>query len=134
MAHPTVTQPTASEKAVDQYFEAWNARDLNVRAAALQGACTADVKYTDPKADVKGQQALNGMMEAVQTQVSSQHATFSFLRTSAVDEHHGCLRFDWALQDHNGAVFLAGVDFGQIDDAGRLRVIVGFVGERPAAL
>jgi len=134
MAHPIVTKATASEKAVDQYFEAWNARDFNVRAAALQGACAADVEYTDSKADVKGQQALSDMMEAVQTQVAKQHATFSFRRTSTVDEHHGRLRFNWALQGHDGAVLLAGVDFGQIDDAGRLRVIVGFFGETPVVL
>lgn len=133
MAHPTITQSTAAEKAVDQYFVAWNARDLNVRTAALQAACATDIVYTDPKADVKGYEALSEMMEAVQTQVSEQHASFSFVRTSAVEEHYGRVRFNWALKGHDGALLLAGVDFGQIDEAGRLRAIVGFFGETPAA-
>lgn len=132
MTHATVTRTTAAEKAVDQYFEAWNARDLNGRAAAIQGACAADIVYTDPKADVEGHKGLSDIIEAVQTQLSKQHANFSFLRTSAVDEHHGRLRFNWALKGSDDAVLLAGVDFGQIGDDGRLQLIVGFFGETAA--
>lgn len=133
MTLATETQATAAEKAVDNYFQAWNARDLNVRAAALERAFATDVVYTDPKADVTGHQALSDMMDAVQTQVAKQHATFAFLRTSAVDEHHGRLRFNWALKGHDAAIVLAGVDFVQLSDDGRLESIVGFFGETPAS-
>ena len=131
MAPATETQATAAEKAVDRYFQAWNARDRNVRTAAVEGACATDVVYTDPKADVRGHQAFSDMIEAVQTQIAQQHATFTFLRTSAVDEHHGRLRFNWALTGHDAAVVLAGVDFGQLGDDGRLQSVVGFFGETP---
>ncbi len=134
MAQAALTQATAAEKAVDRYFEAWNARDLDARVAALRAGCSVDVVYTDPNGDAEGHQALSDMMEAVQVQVSKQQPEFSFLRTSTVDEHHGRLRFNWALKGHDGAMLLAGVDFGHVDDDGRLRTIVGFFGEAPAAL
>jgi hypothetical protein len=133
MTPATETQATAAEKAVDRYFQAWNAGDRDVRTAAVEGACAMDVVYTDPKADVKGHQAFSDMIEAVQAQIAQQHATFTFLRTSAVDEHHGRLRFNWALTGHDAAVVLAGVDFGQLSDDGRLQSIVGFFGETPAS-
>jgi ketosteroid isomerase-like protein len=134
MALATETQATAAEKAVDQYFQAWNARDRNVRVAAVEAACAMDIVYTDPKADVKGHQAFSDMIEAVQTQVATQHPTFAFLRTSAVDEHHGRLRFNWALTGHDAATVLAGVDFAQLSDDGRLQLVVGFFGETPASV
>jgi hypothetical protein len=133
MAPATETKATAAEKFVDQYFQAWNARNRNVRTAAVEGACAADVVYTDPKADVEGHQAFSDMIDAVQTQLAEQHATFTFLRTSAVDEHHGRLRFNWALKGHDAATVLAGVDCAQLSDDGRLQSVVGSFGETPAS-
>jgi hypothetical protein len=52
---------------------------------------------------------------------------------SAVDEHHGRLRFNWALKGHDAAMVLAGVDFAQLGDDGRLQSVVGFFGETPAS-
>jgi hypothetical protein len=72
------------------------------------------------------------MIGAVHEQILKQHSRFSFVRTSRIDEHHGRIRFTWALTDHGGNVALSGVDFGEIDGDGRLRTIVGFFGETPA--
>ena len=133
MAPATETKATAAEKAVDQYFQAWNARDRTLRNAAVEGACATDLVYTDPKADVKGHQAFSEMIDAVHRQLAEQHATFTFLRTSAVDEHHGRLRFNWALKGHDAATVLAGVDFAQLSDDGRLQSVVGFFGDTPVS-
>lgn len=133
MASATESAAPAAEKAVHHYFQAWNARDRNVRAAAVEAACATDVVYTGPKADVKGHQAFSDMIVAVQAQIATQHPTFAFIRTSAVDEHHARLRFNWALKGHDAGIALAGVDFAQLSDDGRLQSVVGFFGETPAS-
>jgi hypothetical protein len=53
------------------------------------------------------------------------------LRTSAVDEHHGQLRFAWAIQTPGGVEVVKGIDFGELAEDGRLRRITGFYGPPP---
>ncbi len=132
MAQTTTSDTSTATKAVEQYFEAWNTRDAEMRLKAIQAAFAADAVYSDPNADVKGHQALGDMMGAAHVQILKQHSSFSFVRTSRIEEHHGRIRFNWALKDADGKTALSGVDFGEIDGTGRLRLIAGFFGESPA--
>ena len=63
--------------------------------------------------------------------VDAVHAQFPghrFRRTSDVDAHHDQVRFTWELAAPDGAVTVAGLDVGEVDDAGKLTRITGFFG------
>lgn len=48
--------------------------------------------------------------------------------TSDVDVHHEMLRFSWKIVLQDGKTMLEGIDFGELDESGRIRRIVGFFG------
>jgi hypothetical protein len=48
--------------------------------------------------------------------------------TSRVDEHHGRLRFTWAMVNPEGSRVSEGIDFGEVGSGGRLIRITGFFG------
>lgn len=125
----------AAEKAssvdavVDGYTGAWNETDADARLAMLEKAWADDGRYTDPSADVTGREALVAHISGFQSNPSMKG--FSLARTSKVDAHHNVLRFGWALKNAEGAVVMEGVDFGVLDEDGRLASITGFFGPMP---
>jgi hypothetical protein len=81
--------------------------------------------YSDPTAEVHGRQALSDHIAGFRAQM--QGAVLSL--TSAVDVHHRQhLRFTWKIANPSGETLAAGMDYGELDDEGRLVRIVGFFG------
>ncbi len=114
---------------VDAYVGSWNEADDAARRSLLETAWSDDGVYTDPSAEVKGRDAL---FDHTGNFVSNPDMKgFSLERVSGVDVHHKLLRFDWALKSPDGNVVMAGVDFGVLDDDGRLASITGFFGPIP---
>jgi hypothetical protein len=119
---------TAREIA-EAYGAAWNEPDETTRRALLEKAWADDGVYIDPQSHVEGREAL------VQ-HIAAFHQSFagaSIVPTSGVDEHHGMVRFAWAMRVFDGSTIMEGVDFGELAPDGRLRRIVGFFGPPPAA-
>jgi hypothetical protein len=114
---------------VRTYASAWTETDESARRRALQAAWADDGAYCDPTALVEGREALVKHIGGFQAQMPAHQ----LVTTSDVDEHHGFLRFTWAIHDSDGSVVLEGVDFGELADDGRLRRIVGFFVTPPAA-
>jgi len=114
---------------VDAYVGAWNEADDVARQALLDRAWSDDGVYTDPTAEVKGRDAL--AKHTGEFVNNPQYKGFSMERVSGVDVHHKVLRFNWALKDPSGSVVMAGVDYGVLDDDGRLASITGFFGPMP---
>lgn len=112
---------------VDRYFHAWNQPDPQDRSHAVALAWAEDASYTDPNGTFNGQAAIADMIGAVQT--AYRGVTFS--RTSVIDTNPGdqLIRFSWAMRTPDGTPLLGGVDFGELADDGRIRRIVGFLGE-----
>jgi hypothetical protein len=110
---------------VDAYLAMWNEPAADARADLIATAWTDDGYYVDPLQEAAGHAALSAMVPPVHEQFPG-HA---FRRTSAVDEHHGHVRFGWELAAADGTVAVAGIDIGLLADDGRLRYIAGFFGD-----
>jgi len=110
------------------YAAAWNEPDAAARRRALERAWAEGGVYSDPTAHVEGRAALVAHIGGFHAQMPGAR----ILVTSGVDEHHGAIRFTWALRTGDGTVVTEGIDFGELGDDGRLRRITGFFGP-PAA-
>jgi hypothetical protein len=106
---------------VDTYLAMWTETDTARRAAHIGRAWARDGRYVDPMLEAEGHAALDEMVRGVQARFPGHR----FTRVSAVDAHHGELRFGWQLAAPDGAVVVAGVDVGEVAPDGRLRRITG---------
>ncbi|MEV5439286.1 nuclear transport factor 2 family protein [Streptomyces sp. NPDC052682] len=117
------------EDAVARYFEAWNAEGPDARAKAVAAAWTEDGGYTDPLADVRGHDGIAAVIAAAREQFPG----FVFRRTGDVDGHHDTARFSWELvSEADGSAPVAGSDVVTLDEAGRIRSVLGFLDRVPA--
>lgn len=77
--------------------------------------------------EAAGYGALSEMVTAFQ----GQYPGHTFRRGSAVDLHHDRVRFLWELLGPDGGMAAGGIDFGVVEEDGRLSSITGFLGEPP---
>lgn len=120
--------PSPSE-VIAAYGAAWNEPDEARRRKLLDASWADGGVYTDPTAHVEGRDALAAHIAAFQRQMPGARIR----STSGVDEHHGRLRFMWAMDGADGKVAVEGIDFGELGPDGRLTRIVGFFGPPPSA-
>ncbi|MEU3791359.1 nuclear transport factor 2 family protein [Streptomyces fructofermentans] len=117
------------ETAVARYFEAWNATTPQALAEAVADGWTADARYTDPLADVRGHDAVTALIAAAHERFPG----FTFRPAGAVDGHHDIARFAWELvAPADGSAPVAGFDVITLDDDGRIRSVHGFLDRVPA--
>ncbi|MFE0255884.1 nuclear transport factor 2 family protein [Streptomyces sp. NPDC059010] len=115
--------------AVDRYFEAWNAREPAALARAVATAWTPLGSYTDPLADVRGQEGIVAVVAAAQAQFPG----FAFRLTGSVEGHHDTARFSWELvNEADGSAPVAGSDVITLDAEGRIVSVLGFLDRVPA--
>jgi SnoaL-like domain len=114
---------------VDTYLAAWNESDPARRAGLVEQVWAPDGQLIDPPLAAEGHAGISDLHAALQGQFPGHR----FRRSSAVDAHHDRLRFGWELVGPDGAVALAGLDVGELAGDGRLRRVVGFFGDLPAA-
>lgn len=119
---------TVVDTVVDTYARAWQEPDGTARRALLERCWAADGVYCDPLATVTGRDSLADHIGGFQAEQPGARLEM----VSGVDEHDGYLRFGWRLLAADGSVALEGTDFGELDDAGALRRIIGFFGPLPA--
>ncbi|MEV0095336.1 nuclear transport factor 2 family protein [Streptomyces sp. NPDC050738] len=120
---------SVSETAVARYFEAWNAKGAENIAKAVAAAWTEDGSYTDPLAEVVGQEGVAAVIAGAQGQFPG----YEFRQTGAVDAHHGIARFAWELVSlADGSAPVAGSDVIALADDGRIRTVHGFLDRVPA--
>jgi hypothetical protein len=112
---------------VTAYGEAWNEPDEGSRRQLLEQAWADDGVYCDPTAEVDGREALVAHIAGFHQQFPGVRIEF----TSGVEEHHGWLRFAWAMVGDGGATVMDGFDVGRLAPDGRLSQIVGFFGPFP---
>jgi hypothetical protein len=114
---------------VQGYLAAWNEPDPAARHAAIAKVCTDDVRYTDPLAAVTGQEALSGLIGAVQAQFPG----LAFTLGGAVDAHHEQARFVWHLGRAGEEPLVVGFDVVELGEDGRIRTVLGFLDKVPSA-
>lgn len=121
-------QSLTAQEAVDLYGAAWAEPDEERRRGLLERAWAEDGVYTDPTAEVTGREALVAHIGGFLEQAQGGRIVI----TSQVDHHHGNrLRFSWAMQSAAGQTLAEGMDYGELDEDGRLKLIVGFFGPFP---
>lgn len=126
----TTTAPTTDlATTIDTNLAAYGNPDAVVRRTQLEAVWTATGTLIDPPIDGVGIDGIDALMVAVQ----SQFPGHTFRRTSEIDAHHGVARYSWAMVAADGSVSLEGLDVAEVDDAGRLTRILGFMGPLPAA-
>jgi hypothetical protein len=115
---------------VQRYLAAWNETDPQRRRAAVEEAFTADIRYVDPLAAVQGHAALDGLIGAVQAQFPG----LVFAPGAPVDAHHEQARFTWHLGPAGQEPVVIGFDVAELGPDGRIRTVLGFIDQAPAAL
>ena len=61
------------------------------------------------------------------TQFRDRFPDFRLKLASPGQSHHGYFRFAWELLKPDDSVFVQGMYFGEINDAGKISKIIGFV-------
>jgi GNAT superfamily N-acetyltransferase len=117
--------PAALRTLVDRYCEAWSDPDAARRSALLRAVWAPDGTYTDPTADRLDADGLLAHIARVQATRPGARVR----RSTAIDTHHGALRFGFVVIGADGAVLRRGTDFARLDATGsRLREVIGFFG------
>jgi len=124
-----MTATKTFEALARSYIDAWNEPDREALRTAVDELFAADVRYVDPMVDVEGREALVATIAAVQ----EQFAGFTFRLAGPVDGHHDQARFTWELGPDGVEAPIVGFDVAVTDEAGRIRVVHGFLDRVPAA-
>jgi hypothetical protein len=119
-----MSEPSAVERVIDAYCAAWNEPDRARRREMLSAVWRAEATYTDPTAHVAGVDQLVAHIE----KVLARRPGARVVRTSAVDAHHGFVRFAWRVVQTDGTLLPEGIDFAEVDNDGAIRGVVGFFG------
>ena len=116
------------EVAVDKYIRAWSERDPLPRASLLEACFAAEGRIVQRSGETRGRAGLADMIESFV-------ADPQWLRvriTSAVDAVGTTFRFRASIDRHDGTS-LDLFDAGEIDETGRIALILTFVDPLPEA-
>ena len=113
----------ASAKAVvSRYCSAWSEADPAKREVAIAAIWDERAEYMDSQpVRITGREALAAEIVKFQQQFPGAH-----FRCNAVRAHHGFVGYTWLMVMADGTERFSGMDFGEIDTAGRLVRIVSF--------
>src|SRR5688572_8976442 len=119
---------SAVEAAVDTYIRAWSERDPEARARMLEACFAVDGRIVERHQTTLGRAALAALVERFLD--DPQWARVRV--TSAIDAVGTTFRFRAAIDRHDGTT-LELFDAGEVDAAGRIRLILTFVDPLGAA-
>jgi hypothetical protein len=117
------------QEIIKGYLEAWNETDASVRRSLVASLWAADGSYTDPLADVRGPDAIAGLIGAAQQQFPG----LVFTLGGTVDANHNQARFTWHLGPAGGEPVVIGFDVMVLSESGRIQSVHGFLDKVPAA-
>ena len=112
---------------IDTYLAAWCETDASKRASLIEKCWADDGVYVDPMSDVVGREGLEATIAGFHAQMPGA----SIVLNGPIDEHHGRIRFPWALKAADGSTPIKGIDVGQMASDGRLASILGFWDNAP---
>jgi hypothetical protein len=110
---------------IDRYCAVWSEPGASVRRELLARVWAQDATYTDPTVHAATSSDLLAHIE----KVLARRPGAKVVRTSAVDAHHGIVRFSWRIVQADGVALPDGLDVAELtSDARRIKRIVGFFG------
>jgi hypothetical protein len=122
---PTSTTGTTSiTETIDAHLDAYALADADRRNALVAANWNVAGELLDPPLEGRGRAEISALADVVLTH----YAGHRFVRTTAVDSHHGFARYGWDLVGPDGTIAVNGVDIAQFDQSGKLLRIVGFFG------
>jgi len=120
----TTTDNTTIVDTIDMHLQAYAMADPDRRGELVAAAWNADGELLDPPLEGRGRAEISALADVVLTH----YVRHRFVRTTAVDAHHGFARYGWELTGPDGTVAVSGIDVVQFDDEGKRLRIVGFFG------
>jgi hypothetical protein len=117
------------QEIIDRYIAAWNETDAGARRGLVGSLWGPDGSYTDPLADVRGPDAIAGLIGAAQQQFPG----FVFTLGGPVDANHRQARFTWHLGPAGAEPVVIGFDVVVVDGDDRIASVHGFLDRVPAA-
>jgi hypothetical protein len=115
------------QEIIERYLAAWNETDAVKRRELVDAVWAPDGSYTDPLADVRGREAIDGLIGAVQQQFPG----FVFTLGGTVDAHHDQARFSWHLGPAGAAEpVVIGFDVAVLEQD-RIGRVYGFLDKVP---
>lgn len=113
------------------FFSAWSEPDTAARRALIEASAAADLRYSDPRSGstLHGVDAINAYVGNFSASAPGWSAT-----VEAADTCNGFVRVVVAFggPGPDGAAMVQhGTYFAELDDAGKLRTLAGFVGTAP---
>ena len=124
-AAPTRPSPAA---VADAYLAAWNEADPTRRAALLTEGWAEDARYVDPLMAGDGRERIGELIGAVHARFPG----FRFERLGAAEGYADHVRFAWSLGPAGEEPPIKGSDVVELD-GGRIRRVIGFLDQVPAA-
>ncbi|MBO1754903.1 nuclear transport factor 2 family protein [Allobranchiibius sp. CTAmp26] len=110
------------------YLACWNETDPGARRALIEQHWTEQASYFDPIAQVRGRDAVDATIGAVQERFPE----FVFTPAGPVDAHHQQARFTWGFGPADAEPVIVGFDVVMTDDDGRIASVLGFLDKVPA--
>jgi len=110
------------------YIDAWNEAEPGRRMALLKETWTPDATYVDPVMKGAGLDEISGLIGGVHQRFPG----FAFRLIGEPNGHGDQVRFSWALGPDGQEPPIKGSDVAVLQ-AGRLRSVIGFLDQVPAA-
>jgi hypothetical protein len=119
------------EHTVQRYIDSWNETDARRRRALIEEVYTPDAGYTDPLVAVRGWDAIDQTVQAVQQQFPGLRFTLGDM----IDAHHDQVRFGWNLGARDALEpLVVGFDVAVAQDGnGKFERVYGFLDRVPSA-
>lgn len=112
---------------IERYLASWNETDPTMRRTLIDDLWAEDASYVDPMVEVRGRDAIDATIAAVQGQFPG----FVFTPAGPVDAHHNQARFTWGLGPEGAEPIIIGFDVALTDEDGRLASVHGFLDKVP---
>jgi SnoaL-like domain len=112
---------------IDRYFDCWNMTDPGKRRKLIGEVWADEAEYIDPLAQVRGHEAIDANIAAVQAQFPG----WVFALAGAVDAHHQQARFSWNFGPEGAEPQVVGSDVAVIAEDGRISTVLGFLDKAP---
>ena len=126
-AQSSADHTAPADSIIERYCAAWSITDPQAREAVLAEVWSDDGEYLDSQpVRVSGRKALT--TEILRFQKQFPGSSFRCGKTQALDEF---VRYAWVMVGPDGAERFQGMDFGQLNDAGRIVRIISFFGAAP---
>jgi hypothetical protein len=115
---------TRIRASIAAFVAAWNEHDPAERMRLIEQACAEDLVLRTPGRRIHGRGELDALMADFQRRRPGERAVFA----SAVDVQGSLFRYSGIVEGASGG---ESFDAGECDDAGRIRLLLSFVGPAP---